>query len=154
MDIRIATINDSKQIGLIIRSVAKASFLYTFSRSGQIEFLKHHTAYGIGKMIKQNTVFHIGLMNQQFIGVVGIRDMTHLSHLFITPAYQGNGFARSLWQVAKSSAMQSDHNGQFTVNASQKGIGVYKSFGFYPAGKISNRNGIISYPMRLTPDSI
>lgn len=49
-------------------------------------------------------------------GVVGVRDNSHLYHLFVAKPFQGCGLGRRLWEHAKAQYLAAGNPGVFTVN--------------------------------------
>ncbi|MGM9515417.1 GNAT family N-acetyltransferase [Roseateles sp. DB2] len=81
-------------------------------------------------------------------GFIASRDTSHLFHLFVAPAWQGQGLSRRLWQVLQDGASQAGHRGPFTVNASLPAMPVYARFGFVAEGPVQQVHGVAFQPMR------
>ena len=75
---------------------------------------------------------------------------THLFHLFVAAAHQRIGIARALWEQARQLSLRAGPIAEFTVNSSLNAVPVYRSFGFVPAGAVTQVHGIAFLPMRLT----
>ena len=89
--------------------------------------------------------------NSQLVGLIAIRDGSHLFHLFVERSHQHQGIARHLWEQALRERCASGSDGGFTVNSSLSAVPVYKVFGFAPAGSIQSMHGISFLPMRRPP---
>ena len=85
------------------------------------------------------------------VGLIAMRDNTHLYHLFVARSFHRNGVARRLWHEARMEAMNRGNPGEFTVNSSLNAIAVYKAFGFLPSAPVTTMHGISFLPMRLSP---
>ena len=85
------------------------------------------------------------------VGLVAMRDHSHLYHLFVAPAWQGRGLARALWQQVRQAALEAGNPGRFTVNASVNAVPVYGRFGFVATGPRVEKNGIAFVPMVCNP---
>ena len=81
-------------------------------------------------------------------GFIASRDTSHLFHLFVAPAWQGQGLSRRLWQVLQDGAAEAGHRGPFTVNASLPAVPVYAHFGFVAEGPVQQAHGLAFQPMR------
>jgi GNAT superfamily N-acetyltransferase len=81
-------------------------------------------------------------------GFIASRDMSHLFHLFVAPAWQGRGLARRLWLTMQAAAIDAGHRGAFTVNAALNAVPVYARFGFEMAGEVQRTQGVAYQPMR------
>ena len=88
--------------------------------------------------------------NKQLIGVAGLKDYSHLYHLFVCDNHQGRGIAKTLWQTIKRDAERINNTKQFTVNSAITAESVYLSFGFKRLSGIRNRDGMVDIPMTLT----
>ncbi|MBB2483903.1 GNAT family N-acetyltransferase [Mitsuaria sp. WAJ17] len=81
-------------------------------------------------------------------GFIASRDKGHLFHLFVAPAWQGQGLSRRLWQAMQEGAAAAGHRGPFTVNASLPAMAVYEHFGFVAEGPVQQVHGLAFQPMR------
>lgn len=81
-------------------------------------------------------------------GFIASRDTSHLFHLFVNPAWQGQGLARRLWRAMQAGAAQAGHRGAFTVNAALPAVAVYEHFGFVAEGPVQRQHGLAFQPMR------
>ncbi|MBV8034138.1 GNAT family N-acetyltransferase, partial [Roseateles sp.] len=74
--------------------------------------------------------------------VVALRDQSHLFHLFVAKAFQGQRLASKLWSIVKTEALQAGNLGEFTVNA---------RFRPNPAPSKGRSGAYISLSRRATP---
>ncbi|MEZ9074090.1 GNAT family N-acetyltransferase, partial [Vibrio splendidus] len=87
--------------------------------------------------------------NDEVVGVAGVRDNSHLYHLFVDDNFQGNGLSRQLWEAVKEESIKNGNSGIFTVNSAVNAESVYSRFGFKRTEGIRNRQGMIDIPMLL-----
>lgn len=107
----------------------------------------------IGKYLSTNYDYVVAVStSNEVVGVAGVRDRTHLYHLFVDDNFQGNGLSRKLWEIAKEEAITKGNNGKFTVNSAVNSEGVYLRFGFKRTEGIRNRQGMVDIPMVLESD--
>src|SRR6185312_9254954 len=78
----------------------------------------------------------VAYSDSKLAGFIAIRDGSHLFHLFIERSFQGQGLARRLWERAVKELCVPNSEGMLTVNSSLNAVGVYKAFGFGPAGSV------------------
>jgi GNAT superfamily N-acetyltransferase len=150
MRIKAAVIEDAQEISELIRSLS-SSFFALPNGEGADSFLESISPKSISKYISSdNFVYLTGKIDSQLIGVVAIRDNTHLFHLFVSPSYQGKGFGRKLWLEVKETALKAGNGGQFTVNSSLNAVPVYATFGFKAVGEECITSGISFQPMVLS----
>lgn len=87
--------------------------------------------------------------NGAVVGVVAMRDMTHLFHLFVAEERHGGGLGRRLWDTARASVAASADATALTVNASANAAAIYRHWGFVDTGPLMQHGGIAFIPMRL-----
>ena len=80
---------------------------------------------------------------------MGIRDNSHLYHLFVAEKYQRKGIAKKLWQLAMDACLSRGSTGEFTVNSSEYARGVYEQLGFIALSGPEEKNGVVYIPMKL-----
>src|SRR5471030_677966 len=68
-----------------------------------------------GYLAQQRYWYRSAWLDGELAGVVGVRDGSHLFHLFVARRFHGGGLARQLWQAAQASAAP---DCAWTVNAS------------------------------------
>lgn len=68
--------------------------------------------------------------NDELVGVAGLRDNSHLYHLFVRAEYHGQGIAQRLWEQLKNGAIKKGNTGHFSVNSAVNAERVYLRFGF------------------------
>ena len=103
----------------------------------------------INKYIHSGFKYYVAETDKRIVGVVGIRDNSHLYHLFVAEKYQRKGIARKLWQLAMEACFANGNPGEFTVNSSEYALGVYKQLGFVAQSGPEEKNGVIYIPMRM-----
>ena len=90
----------------------------------------------------------VAYSDSQLAGFIAIRDGSHLFHLFVERAHQGQGIARRLWERALEELCAPNSDGDITVNSSLSAVLVYQAFGFVPVGSTQSMHGISFLPMR------
>ena len=149
MQVRSATEADAERISSLIHSLSGPFFLFP-DGSGAEPFLESLTEQAIrGYISASNFSYLVAELENELVGVVALRDNSHLYHLFIAQAHQGRGLGRSLWLLVKQAAIRAGNGGLFTVNSSLNAIPVYLSFGFIPSGPKIEKHGVAYVPMRL-----
>ena len=147
--LRIATQKDVNDIAELIRESSLEFIVHEFSNAAKEAFLRNNNAYMIGKFIETGFTYHVAEVDEKIVGVVGVRSINHLYHLFVAKPYQRQGIGQRLWEHAKSVCLEKGNPGIFTVNSSNSALPVYKKLGFTEAGPTENSGGIISTPMKL-----
>lgn len=149
MQIRSATEADAAQISSLIRSLG-GQMLVSPDGSGAEAFLDSIAEQAVrGYISACNFLYLVAEIEHELLGVVALRDNSHLYHLFVARAHQGKGLGRSLWLAVKQAALRAGNGGRFTVNSSLNAIPVYERFGFIPSGAKVEKHGVAFLPMLL-----
>jgi GNAT superfamily N-acetyltransferase len=148
MMIRPALSTDAAAITQLIRSLLADIYAHP-TGIGAEAFLSSISEAAIAERITNSSYqFWVIEHNGELIGEVAIRDKSHLLHLYVAQAHQGQGLARKLWQQA-CTQLRNAVDGPITVNSSRKAVPVYQHFGFAIAGDAIETNGIVFVPMLL-----
>jgi len=108
-------------------------------------FLKEQDSAAIAAHIAAGMVYHVAVAEHGIAGFIGVRNRSHIYHMFVARPFQRRGVARALWQAARQA---SGHAGVFTVNASNYAVPVYEAMGFVRTMPMQSRNGIAFNPMQ------
>jgi len=149
MQIRRATIEDAAAISDLIRPLAERYIANEFSPEGAANLLASMEADAIEGYLASGYEYHVAEEDGMLVGVVGVRDNSHLYHLFVADEFRGRGFARELWRVARDACRAAGNVGEFTVNSSRFAVAMYRKFGFVETGPPETKNGVTSVPMKL-----
>lgn len=114
--------------------------LDSMSKENIESYLSTHYSY----FVAENT-------HQGVVGIVGMRDHSHLFHLFVSDDYQGRGLARRLWEAAREDALKHGNTGCFTVNSALNAENTYLRFGFKRTQGVRSHDGMVDIPMILKP---
>lgn len=82
----------------------------------------------------------------EMIGMVSLRNKTHISLLFVEEKYHLNGVGRVLMHEMKDYVVRTGYE-KLTVNASPYAIGFYHTIGFVDTDLEQEREGIRYTPM-------
>ncbi len=149
MKIRAATPADAEHIGSLIIELS-APFYTSPTRAGAEPFLASVSAEAQHRNLSSsNFLYYVAESNSRLVGVVALRDNSHLFHLFVASSYQRTGLATQLWGIVKAEVIAMGNPGQFTVNASLNAVPVYERFGFVRKGEVQHMHGISFQPMHL-----
>lgn len=149
LTIRVASEGDAQVIAELVQSVGHY-FLANPSGQGAEGFLASISATAISGYITNPAFFYImGFIGKDLVGVAALREQKHIYHLFVHPAFHGQGIASRLWLSLKSQAIAAGNSGTFTVNSSLYAVPVYLRFGFVPTSEAQEKNGIQFQPMQL-----
>lgn len=149
MNIREASKKDSQGIARLIRDLAEKFIIPEFSEKGRQQFLSSNDQNAIEEFFDDGFVYHVAEESGVIVGVVGIRQHSHLYHLFVAETHQGHGLSRKLWTVAMNRCLSAGEPRHFTVNSSNHAVGVYEAFGFKRTAGMQESHGVLYNPMSL-----
>lgn len=153
MDIRKATPEDASRISELLQSLAKKFILPTCEPQVHAHLLASMSEQAIQQNLQDGFLYLvIDGPDQQLIATAGLRDRSHLYHLFVHENFGKQGIARQLWQAILHETLTSEHNGEFTVNSALHAEGLYRKLGFARTEGIRHRHGMVDIPMKLTID--
>ncbi|WP_051435638.1 GNAT family N-acetyltransferase [Shewanella fidelis] len=150
IQIREAQLCDAKSISELIVPLVKKYVCPDCDASVHDVLLGSMSEQRIESYISSNYCYFVAVsQNKEVIGVAGIRDNSHLYHLFVHDNFQGLGLSRKLWQAAKQQAILKGNQGRFTVNSALGAETVYLNFGFKRIAGIRREKGMVDIPMLL-----
>ena len=121
--------------------------LVSFSEEGQQNLLGSMEPGAIEGLFHAGHRYHVAELEGRVVGVVGVRDNSHVHHLFVAEDHQRCGLARELWKVARDTCLAAGNSGRFTVFSSTYALGVYRAFGFVESGPSEIKDEVIATPM-------
>ena len=118
--------------------------------AGAEKFIEHCRQSAIeGYLAQPRYAYQLAHIDGALVGVVAMRDNTHLFHLFVPRALHRRGMGRRLWQAARDAALARGDVAAFTVNSSLYALPLYASLGFAATGPRVEEGGIAFVPMRM-----
>lgn len=125
-----------------------------YVEEGIREFLSYVTPEGILGRQTQDHVALVAVQDADLVGMLELREYSHVSLLFVEATRQRRGIGRLLMEEALR-LCKIHHPGlsKITVNSSPNSVEAYKRFGFYVTGELQVKNGIAFVPMALSLES-
>jgi GNAT superfamily N-acetyltransferase len=120
-----------------------------FTDEGRDHLLDSMTPAAIAKYIRSGYRYHVAEDEDEIVGIVGVRENSHLYHLFVAESHQGHGLAKALWKKAMNESLCRGNPGEFTVNSSLNAQPVYEHLGFVAQSEPVTKHGVIYTPMNL-----
>lgn len=132
----------------LIKSVFDEFIGYKFSKKGRKEFYHFISFENIITKYKEKKLIFFGyFLDNKLVGVIALRDESHISLLFVDKNYQGRGIAKALFKEIVS-ICESDYSiTKISVNSSPYAINFYRKIGFLAIEKEKVKNGIRFTPM-------
>ena len=91
----------------------------------------------------------VALDCDKIVGMITLRDSSHISLLFVDAAYHRQGIGRALVRYLTDYLLAEVGTNRVTVNASPYGIGFYHKMGFRDLRPEETRDGITYTPMEF-----
>ena len=89
------------------------------------------------------------VQEDEIIGVLVIRDISHISIMFVDKRYHRKGIAKKLFTTFLDELRKNKEVKQITVNSSPYAVRIYEQLGFIKIGEQCEReDGIIFTPMK------
>lgn len=113
------------------------------------EFIEYNS---IIEKVKEKAIFFWGCFDcEKLIGVLAIRDLSHICMLFVDKNYHKRGVAKKLMAIGVKYCTESkDDLTEVTVNSSPYAVEVYHKLGFKDTNVEQIVNGIRFTPMKLS----
>lgn len=91
----------------------------------------------------------VALDRDKLVGMITLRDLAHISLLFVDEAYHRQGIGRGLIGYLAEYLRMEVGAARMTVNSSPYGVGFYHKMGFRDIRPEETRDGIIYTPMEF-----
>ena len=123
---------------------------YEYNDEGKTTFLSFVEPKRIKSGFNKGDIVLAAKYSEKIVGIIEIRNDSHIALLFVSSEYHKQGIAKALWVkamdlcITRVSSLE-----KFTVNSSTFAIPVYKKMGFSICGEKQTKNGIVFTPMKL-----
>ena len=85
--------------------------------------------------------------NDEIIGVIATRDISHIALMFVDKRHHRKGIARQLLNTVLAEIKDNANTTQMTVNSSPYAVEAYERLGFVKTDEQQEKDGIIYIPM-------
>lgn len=121
-----------------------------YSEEGIANFKDFITDTNLKRMFDRGMYQVMGAYDgERMVGMIALRNESHISLLFVDKEYHYRGIGRSLIMAMDDYVKQELGKTAVSVNASPYAVGFYHKIGFRDAGLQTHCSGIIYTPMRL-----
>ena len=136
-----------------VSALARESFDRCVAMHYQTEGVEEFHRYASVEALSQrHNSGHITLVAEdagELVGMLHLRELCHISMLFVRPSRQRGGIGRGLLTAAGTLAGRTDC--EFTVNSSPNSVSAYERLGFRITGSEQCVHGIRFVPMQRLP---
>ena len=121
-----------------------------YSDEGVNEFNKFVNAEAVEARFKAGNIFILAKDGDKTVGLIEMRNNSHIALLFVDKSYQHQGIAKKLVRRAVAVCLDRDRElNKITVNSSPNAYIAYRSIGFKGERTVKTVNGIQFVPMEL-----
>ncbi len=121
-----------------------------YSREGNRTFYDYTTPQAIQERYAAGNLLFVAQAGSAIIGMIEIRDLCHISLLFVGKEYHKMGIARRLFETAIAGCRSRNPElSTFSVNASPYSEQIYRRLGFTPCAGLTEKDGIKYIPMEM-----
>ena len=85
--------------------------------------------------------------HNRIVGMISLRNETHISLLFVEASYHKHGIGRALIEYVSNYVLLEEGFKVITVNAAPYAVGFYHKLGFVDTDRAKTNDGIIYTPM-------
>ena len=122
-----------------------------FSEEGIEEFFKYANPRSLARRSGNNHFVLVAEIEGEISGMIEIREMNHISMLFVDKALHGKGIGRELFQLALERIKSEEFLPEsVTVHSSRFAVPFYERLGFTKTSEEKIVNGFVHVPMALT----
>lgn len=135
------------EINRLIRSVYDEFVAPDYCDTGNQLFYDYISTNNMEKRIADGTdQIYTAKINGMIAGVIAFKNLSHLSLLFVSKQYHGQGIARKMFNH-HAGFIVSEKIDEITVNASPYSKPIYEKLGFMAVSEMKELNGIKYFPM-------
>ncbi len=149
MKYRNLTKKNSHEISSLVIATGCLLKATDFTDEGWVFFVKVNQPIEIENRFNEGFISFGAFLNDELIGLITLKNNSHITQLFVTKDHQGKKISSKLWGMAKKATNKTQENKEYTVFSSSLAIPVYESFGFKIIEPPQERNGIYYRPMKL-----
>jgi GNAT superfamily N-acetyltransferase len=123
-----------------------------FTDEGISQFKTFIESSNLDKRLQENSFILIAELGDEIVGVIGMRDWTHIFLLFVDGKHQRKGIATRLVHEALRRCEHEGHKpAKVTVNSSPNAVEAYRRMGFVQIKEEEVHQGIRTVPMIMEP---
>jgi len=156
VNLRIATENDATEISSLILTVAHSQLRTEFSEDGWLLFKKLLAVKTLKGLLNNKKFFYLVVTKgQSVVGVLCIKDRSHVFHFFVHSEFQGRGIGKLLWKAYLNDIKKPRFNygtpvkkfTEVSVNSSDYALPIYQKLGFKMKNGRQIKNGVCYTPL-------
>ncbi len=134
----------------LVLSVFDKLVAHEYSNEGITEFKKYAGVEALAERLKSTSFVLIAENDENLIGMIEIRDNSHVAMFFVSQLFQKKGIGKTLLKHAVNLSSKNNINlKKITVNSSPNSVAAYDKMGFIATDVEQTVNGIRFTPMEM-----
>ncbi len=140
--------DDIEDVSIMIKDVFNKYISPEYTKEGISQFNSFVDEGTIRERLAAGSLILVAKEEQSVVGIIEIREGTHIPLFFVKEGFQGKGLGHRLFRKAVKKNAESNPSVEvLTVNSSPYAVDIYKSMGFRNAAAMQVKSGISYYPM-------
>ncbi|HEX8965551.1 MAG TPA: GNAT family N-acetyltransferase [Patescibacteria group bacterium] len=145
-----ASLTDIDAIYTLVSDVFDQFVAPNYIEEGNQEFYKYLDKNAVNNRLQNNHFIILCKARGKVVGLIEVRNLNHVSMLFVNAAYQGRGIAKQLLSRALEICKKQDPQlKEVSVHSSPNSVVIYEKLGFVKVKEEQIINGIRFTPMIL-----
>ncbi|NIO08808.1 MAG: GNAT family N-acetyltransferase [Deltaproteobacteria bacterium] len=121
-----------------------------YSQEGVNQFHQYADPKLMAARLRSGHVAWVAETDGRIVGLIELRNLIHVSLLFVDGTMQRKGIGRQLFQQAQEWCRRNGREaGEITVHSSPNSVTAYERLGFHAEGPEQNTHGIRFVPMKF-----
>ncbi len=145
MNIREIKEKDIEAVSAVCLASFSTSVAGSLPEEGILTFSKIASSVAFLNRMKEDNLMLVAECDGKVVGVIELKEGSHIAMLFVEPGKQMKGIGRKLL----SSALSYAKVGTVTVSASLSSVPMYRKYGFECKADIAQSAGLIYQPMEV-----
>jgi GNAT superfamily N-acetyltransferase len=151
--IRELKIGEVEKAHRLVKSVFDEFVAPLFTEEGVSQFKSFIEPNNLKQRLQERSFILVAEIGKNVVGVLAMRDWSHIFLLFVDGKLQRRGIAKKLLEKALKRCEHEDHlPAKVTVNSSPNAVAAYQRMGFVQIAEEEIHQGIRAIPMELEID--
>lgn len=148
LDVRPATLEDAGSISELVCRLAVTDIGGSLGQEALKRLTSQMDEASTRDRIAHQWLHLCAFDETQLVGLVVVKPVAHLYHLFVHRAHQRQGIGAMLFHLADQKVLDREQIAISTVNSSLNATPFYGRLGFVPDGPINEVDGVRFQPMQ------
>lgn len=148
-DIKCLELHELRETIGLVKNVFDEFEAPYYTDEGVKNFYKFANYNNIANKLNDNMKIFVAKENDKIIGMIGVKNFSHIAMLFVDKNYHKRGIGKDLVNKAKSYCRNNSKIESITVNSSPYAVEFYHKIGFKDTGMKQTVDEIMFVPMKI-----